>query len=185
MRRFAVAALLATSAAACSSSGPPVLPAPSRPVTIDAQSIFQRAAARYLAVAQQRDPFGGHPRFTNANGVWNVVPINEWTSGFFPGTLWQLSAHLNDEKLGREAARWTEPLLRIPRGTFTHDLGFQYMSSFGLGYRLTGEEWYRREAVAAARLLAARFDPDVGAIKSWNWTDPARPFPVIVDNMMN
>jgi PelA/Pel-15E family pectate lyase len=133
----------------------------------------------------QYDPFSGYPRATDANGRWQLVPINEWTSGFFPGTLWYLSTRVADGPLTPLAYRWTLPLLRIPRGTFTHDLGFQYNSSFGNGYRFTGQDALAHEALNGARLLAARFDPDVGAIKSWNWTEAARPFPVIVDNMMN
>lgn len=183
MKQIAVTVFLATSLAACASrSFERVAPAS---LSIDTAAVLELAKARYLAAAQARDSYAGHPRATDANGIWGVVPINEWTSGFFPGTLWQLASRFPNDTLLEQARRWTAPLLRIPRGTYTHDLGFQYMSSFGLGYQLTGNELYRREAVAAARLLAARFDPDVGAIKSWNWTDPARPFPVIVDNMMN
>ena len=183
MMRFAAVVLMATSLAACSSSQPVSPPAP---VTVlNSDEILREAADRYVKVAMQYDPFTGHPRATDTNGRWHLVPINEWTSGFFPGTLWLLGSRLPNSPLPPLAYRWTLPLLRIPRGTYTHDLGFQYNSAFVNGYKFTSNEALRREAVAGARLLAARFDPDVGAIKSWNWTETARPFPVIVDNMMN
>jgi PelA/Pel-15E family pectate lyase len=180
MRAFAAA--LALSGCATSSPRAPL------PVSDSGASAaaLQVAANRYQSVATRLDPHVGYPRATTSSGAWNVVPINEWTSGFFPGTLWQLYAHTGDAALREQAERWTTPLLLIPRrNIYTHDLGFQYMSSFGLAYQLTGEERLRRPLLEAARLLAARFNATVGAIKSWNWTDPARPFPVIVDNMMN
>lgn len=156
------------------------------PLTVSAAPILDAAAARYLQAAQRRDPHDGYPRFTDARGAWQATPLNEWTSGFFPGVLWYLYAHSGKAELREQADRWTTPLLLVPRrNIYTHDLGFQYMSSFGLAYRLTGEERFRHPILQAARLLAARFDAEVGAIKSWNWTDPQRPFPVIADNMMN
>jgi hypothetical protein len=63
-------------------------------------------------------------------------------------------------------------------------------SSFGHGYLLTGDTAYRRVTVDAARSLASRYNPKIGAIQSWNtYGGPdARKdwrFPVIVDNLMN
>ena len=69
MRRFAVAALLAASVVACSSAAPPSVTQPAA-APVDAHAILKQAAARYLRVAQQRDPYAGHPRFTDANGNW-------------------------------------------------------------------------------------------------------------------
>ena len=178
---LALTAALATSACAGRQVETPV-----STFTTEAAPILDAAAARYLAPAQRRDPHDGYPRFADSTGVWQVTHLNEWTSGFFPGTLWYLYAHSGNPQLREQAERWTTPLLLIPRrNSYTHDLGFQYMSSFGLAYRLTGEPRFRHPIMQAARLLAARFDPEVGALKSWNWTDPARPFPVIADNMMN
>ncbi len=42
---------------------------------------------------------------------------------------------------------------------------------------------YRDVVVEAADTLMTRFDPDVGAIKSWDWG--TWNYPVIIDNMMN
>ena len=77
--------VLATLLAACAS--PPPVTSITPQTTFDGHVILKEAAERYVRVAMQYDPFGGHPRSTDANGKWNVVPINEWTSGFFPGTL--------------------------------------------------------------------------------------------------
>ena len=169
-------ALFSVVLAACTARVPRDVPdaAPS----FDARAILDEAAQRYSDVAAARNPSDGYPRATNAQGKWHQTPRNEWTSGFFPGTLWLVDSREQGE-------RWTWPLALIPRGNYSHDLGFQYNSSFVNAYRATGDERYRTEALNGARLLAARFNPTVGAIKSWDWMPANRPFPVIVDNMMN
>ena len=143
------------------------------------------AASQYRRVASENHPSSGYPRATGKDGRWETVKINDWTSGFFPGTLWYLYEHTADPAFRTAAERWTLPLADIPKGRYTHDLGFQFHSSFVEANRLTREERFRGPALEAARLLAARYNPTVGAIKSWDWTDPKRPYPVIVDNMMN
>ena len=194
MMRFAAVVLMATSLAACSSSQPVTSsPAPS-PVmdSIAIAAVLEDAATRYRSAAHRYDPVAGYPRSTDSTGNWQLVRINDWTSGFFPGVLFKLGGYKRDAVFASAGLMWTRPLVNIPRGSYTHDLGFQYNSAFLNGADLFEEGrnnfWsarLRREALEAARLLSARYDPDVSAIKSWNWTDPAQPFPVIVDNMMN
>ena len=152
---------------------------------LSAQTPLQRAAQKYLAVATQLDTARGIPRATSSSGKWQQTPVNDWTSGFFAGTLWQLYSFTKNPLLKTRAIRWTLPLTAIPQGAYTHDLGFQYNSSFANAYRITGDERFRIPAMTAARLLANRFNPVVGAIKSWDWMDASKPFPVIADNMMN
>ena len=61
------------------------------------------------------DPAGGYPRSTLPDGRWRTVPRHDWTSGFFPGTLWLLHEHTRDPALRAEAERWTRPLAAITR----------------------------------------------------------------------
>ncbi|HEX8431514.1 MAG TPA: glycoside hydrolase family 88 protein [Longimicrobium sp.] len=173
---------------ACATARPVTAPraaAPSSRLDSLVLASLDFAAQRYATTAAALDPAVGHPRSTDAGGNWKQVRMNDWTSGFFPGTLWYLYEHTRDPALRAQAERWTLPLAGIPSGRYTHDLGFQFHSSFGKAYRLTGDARFREPALNAARLLAARYNPTVGAIKSWDWTDPKRPYPVIVDNMMN
>lgn len=184
--RFRAAALaLACAVGACA----PAPRAASAPVPAPLDSLARAgldlAVSRYRRAALAGDPAQGYPRSTTPEGAWSTVKINDWTSGFFPGTLWYLYAYTRDPELRAQAERWTLPLADIPKGKYSHDLGFQFNTSFANGYRFTGEERFRAPALNAARLLAGRFNPTVGAIKSWDWTDPKRPYPVIVDNMMN
>ena len=78
-----------------------------------------------------------------------------------------------------------EPLTSLP--AYDHDLGFQLFSSYGNGYRLTGDERYKQVILNAADTLATLFNPKVGTILSWprevepnNW-----PHNTIMDNMIN
>ncbi|MFT3822776.1 MAG: glycoside hydrolase family 88 protein [Chitinophagaceae bacterium] len=130
------------------------------------------------------------PRSIDKQG--NLVLTNkyEWTSGFFPGSLWYAYEGTKDENIKAEAVKWTEKLDSLRTYTEHHDLGFMMYCSYGNAYRLTGNEHYKDILVQAARSLSTRFSPKTGCIRSWNvfgsWDAKGRyNFPVIIDNMMN
>lgn len=181
--RLLIGFLLLTGLGACTTSRPAVDARQARLDTLVAQRLAL-AATRYHRTAQTLTPADGYPRSTTAEGRWRTVPPGDWTSGFFPGILWQLAAHTGDAQLRARAHAWTWPLTRIFEGRYDHDLGFQFYGSFGQAYRITGDTAYAAPLLRAARLLAARFDPTVGALKSWDWAEQW-PYPVIADNMMN
>jgi hypothetical protein len=88
------------------------------------------------------------------------------------------------------AEKWTVPLEPAKSIRTTHDLGFIIFNSFGHGLTLTGDRHYRDVVLEASRSLQSRFNPRVGAIKSWDTEggDDARKtwkYPVIIDNLMN
>ena len=66
--------------------------------------------------------------------------------------------------------------------TDTHDVGFIIGESFGNGYRLTGDTTYKSEILTDPASLAQRYNPTVGAVRSWSF-GPWQ-YPVIIDNMM-
>ncbi len=122
--------------------------------------------------------------------------IGWWTSGFYPGVLWQIFEETEDPRFLRLAMKHTLPLADLLNRNTDHDIGFQLMSSFGkmasdlpsydpVGLSECNEEEISPKAVLAhgARTLAARFVPSAGVIRSWNWG--AWNIPVIIDNMMN
>ena len=122
--------------------------------------------------------------------------IGWWTSGFYPGVLWQIFEETKDPRFLRLAVRHTLPLTGLLDRETDHDIGFQLMSSFGkmardlpsydpVGISECNEEELSPKAVLArgAEILAARFVPEAGVIRSWNWG--AWNIPVIIDNMMN
>ena len=122
-----------------------------------------------------------------------TTDIGWWCSGFYPGVLWEIYDHSRgkDQDIREMAVRWTRPLKTLLDRDTDHDIGFQLLSSYGYWAcfkkegRESPEELAEIERVlqAGAEKLAARFNPEIGAIRSWNGTQWN--YPVIIDNMMN
>ena len=130
------------------------------------------------------------PRNVNSNThQWRYVSYADWTSGFWPGTLWYLYEATKKERWKTEADRFTRlltPLSQMP--AIDHDLGFMVFNSFGNGYRLTGNPEYKSIILRTADTLATLFNPNVGTILSWPRPVPNMEWPqhnTIMDNMIN
>ncbi len=125
------------------------------------------------------------PRSLNEDGTIRFVKSNDWTSGFFPGTLWQLYSFSNNIRLKQEATRLTKLLEKEQFNNNDHDIGFRIMCSFGQGYKINKSDEYKHIIIQSAKTLVSRFDSKIGAIKSWNSNNGKWNYPVIIDNMMN
>lgn len=144
--------------------------------------LLKTASSIYLDLSQKLSPDDGYPRRIARGVIWETTDASGWTSGFFPGILWQLYKYTEDDSFMRQAQRWTEGL-EEQKTASTHDVGFIINNSFGRGYRDAGIEYYKIVTLEAARHLASRFNTRVGAIKAW---DTQRfKHPVIIDTMMN
>lgn len=120
------------------------------------------------------------------NGKMVYIRPTNWTSGFFPGSLWYLYDLTGDEKWKYRAERYTEELDTIQYFTGNHDIGFMIYCSYGNGLRLTGNKAYESVIINAAKSLSTRFIPEAGIIQSWNENEEKDwECPVIIDNMMN
>ncbi|MFT4094919.1 MAG: glycoside hydrolase family 88 protein [Niabella sp.] len=133
---------------------------------------------------------GAYPRSIDKKGQLETTSMYDWTSGFFPGSLWYIYEYGGDDKMKAEAVKWTEKLKPLQTFTQHHDLGFMMYCSYGNAYRLTQNEEYKKILIQSAKSLSTRFNPSVGCIKSWNnfksWHgSTSYSFPVIIDNMMN
>jgi rhamnogalacturonyl hydrolase YesR len=126
-----------------------------------------------------------NPR-TYIDGEIKYIKPQDWTSGFFPSSLWYLYELTGDEKWKPLAEKYTEALDTIQYYTDNHDVGFMIYCSYGNGLRLAGNEAYKTVIVNAAKSLSTRFRPGAGIIQSWN-ANPRKDWicPVIIDNMMN
>ncbi|MEM6765460.1 MAG: glycoside hydrolase family 88 protein [Bacteroidota bacterium] len=133
-----------------------------------------------LAVDSMAIPRSGKP-----DGTLHGTGSRDWTSGFYPGQLWQLYEVSQDERLRKAAEKWTGFIEKEKYDTHTHDLGFKIYCSFGQGYRLTEEERYKEVILQASKTLINRYNPKVGCIRSWDFNKETWQFPVIIDNMMN
>lgn len=113
------------------------------------------------------------------------VPSKDWTSGFFPGNLWQLYKLTGDESFKTRAAEWTTLMEKEKFNSITHDMGFKIYCSFGEGNEVKENEAYQNIIVKSAQTLSTRFNEKVGSLRSWDFNGDIWEFPVIIDNMMN
>jgi len=132
------------------------------------------------------------PRGITEEGDLRLKPYYDWTSGFFPGSLWYLYKNSKSEKWKNNAIKFTQAVDSAKYLTNTHDLGFMINNSFGNGYSLIKNIAYKDAVVKASQSLITRYRPEVGAIQSWD-TTPNMGWiakrgwntPIIIDNMMN
>jgi rhamnogalacturonyl hydrolase YesR len=143
---------------------------------------ISRSEEQLLSAADKFENLKKCPRSFENNSI-TLVGINDWTCGFFPGSLWYIYKLTGNEKLKQKAALYTELLNLAQYRKDTHDLGFLLNCSYGNGYKITGDEAYKKVIINGANSLMTRFHPNVGLIKSWDkikWQ-----YPVIIDNMIN
>jgi len=143
---------------------------------------INRCEVQLLATAEKYKDSLKCPR-TFENGKIRLVNAKDWTSGFFPGSLWYMFELTNNAKFKTEAERFTGFLESAQYRTNTHDLGFIIQCSYGNGYRITGNEGYKKVMLNGAKSLMTRFHPEIGLVKSWDKTNWQ--YPVIIDNMLN
>ncbi|MFC6099141.1 glycoside hydrolase family 88 protein [Olivibacter domesticus] len=130
------------------------------------------------------------PKSVDKSGRMTQSDIYDWTSGFFPGSLWYLYEFSKNDTLKQQAIHWTELLKPIQFFSGHHDVGFMINCSYGNAFRITGDTAYRSVMVQTAKSLMKRYNPKVGAILSWDadkgWQkEKGWKYPVIIDNMMN
>jgi hypothetical protein len=124
------------------------------------------------------------PRTVREDALFLVAP-RDWCSGFFPGSLWYLYALTKDSKWMDLADKYSMQIEGEKMDNTSHDVGFKMYCSFGNGYRLTKNDKYKDILLQSAETLSKRFDPVVGAIRSWDFNKHIWQYPVIIDNMMN
>jgi unsaturated chondroitin disaccharide hydrolase len=147
---------------------------------------FKNELSDQLKVLVQAIPDDKVPRsYPNKEGGYWMVGNNDWTCGFPAGTFWFMYEFTGDEYWKEVASENTEKLEGVQYRTNTHDLGFMVFCSYGNGYLLTGNQDYKEAVIQASESLLTRFNPTIGAIRSWDHNRDKWDYPVIVDNMMN
>ncbi|WP_339651475.1 glycoside hydrolase family 88 protein [uncultured Maribacter sp.] len=121
---------------------------------------------------------------TIVNGRLHTVGVYDWTSGFHPGSMWNLYGLTKNEEWKNRATHYTKLLDTIQYWKGTHDLGFMIGDSYGNALKYVNNENYKKVMVQAAKSLSSRFKPKAGIIQSWESNDRWQ-CPVIIDNMMN
>lgn len=121
---------------------------------------------------------------TLVEGKLNAVSIYDWTSGFHPGSMWNLYGLTNNTEWKNRANYYTKLLEPLQFYSETHDLGFMIGDSYGNALKYMDNQDYEKVIVQAAKSLSSRFKPKAGILQSWNSNDKWQ-CPVIIDNMMN
>ena len=128
------------------------------------------------------------PRSMDAHKLhWNMVSVDDWTSGFFPGVLWYDYEYSREPEIKEKAVYFTRLLESLSHKVTSHDLGFQIFCSYGNAYRLTKDKYYKDVILKSAEELSKLYNPRVGTILSWPWkvAENGWPHNTIIDNMMN
>lgn len=112
-----------------------------------------------------------------------------WTSGFWPGMLWN-AYMLSGKQRYQHAAEALLPSFaeRINARVDLehHDLGFLYGPSCITAFRLTGNQAACASALAAADCLMGRYLPVAGILQAWgDLNDPLQQGRIIIDCLMN
>ncbi|MBR0276925.1 MAG: glycoside hydrolase family 88 protein [Clostridia bacterium] len=154
------------------------------------EKVFEKIDVKMQKVAVRS--FNKIP-YTAKNGIHddkNLVDIEWWTNGFWPGLMWMMYVQTHNEQYKKTAIN-AEDLLRRALHTnisgISHDVGFMYDISTGVHYRLTGERQAQADTMLAANLLAGRFNIKGNYIRAWNNRKgaPDKSGWAIIDCMMN
>ncbi|WP_196427029.1 glycoside hydrolase family 88 protein [Paenibacillus woosongensis] len=110
------------------------------------------------------------PHVAGATGKYDDMRLDWWTSGFWPGMLWIAYDITGAERYKKAAWNWDERLekLMLQANNFDHDVGFQFLPTAAIKYKLTGDAEARRRALYAANFLAGRFNLRGKFIRAWN-----------------
>ncbi len=127
--------------------------------------------------------------YNDVTGRYEMQPATFWTSGYYPGLLWQAYNVCNDEKLREVAVELEEKLDEIIFDNTIpgHDVGFVWLLTSGQHYKFNKNEESRRRLIQTATLLAGRFNLAGGFIRAWDGADGDENVPslAIIDCTMN
>lgn len=144
---------------------------------------MERAQLQYRFLLGQLTDANKMPRTLTKSGDLREVKFEDWTSGFFPGSLWLLYEYSGDDEWRKVAHTFTDRLEKIRHFKGNHDGGFMLGCSFGNALRLDPQPEHQAVLNDAAAALATRYQPSLGMIRSWDHGSYS--CPVIIDNMMN
>lgn len=147
------------------------------------QNAVDTASSQLTIQIEEMGDKVGFPRSIRADTL-RLDNIYDWTSGFFPGSLWYIYELTGNDFFKNEASKFTGYLHDLRYYTGTHDLGFMVYCSYGNELRLTGGDTTAVPVmVQTADNLISRFNDITQTIRSWDFGEWQ--YPVIIDNMMN
>jgi len=131
-----------------------------------------------------------YPTYSTKELKWKLAASDDWTSGFYPGTLWYAYELTSDDSFRKWALEWTAAIENEKHNANTHDLGFRFNCSFGNGLWFlpgdTATRRYKEILLTAAAAADSRFSSIAGLYpSSWDANPLPNSIPAVVDVMMN
>lgn len=110
------------------------------------------------------------PHVAGADGKYDDMRYDWWTSGFWPGLLWVMYDMTNQTEYKAAAWSWDEKLEKkmMEQNNFHHDVGFQFLPTAVLKYKLTGDAEAQRRGLFAANFLSGRYNMAGNFLRAWN-----------------
>jgi len=159
--------------------------APEKSMEVLIDDVLAFSIKQYAPLAERVYALEGKvPRSIDSKGNLVTSGISWWTSGFFPGSLWNLYEYSKDTVMLHYAQKFSKRIESEKYTTNNHDVGFMIYCSFGNGYRLIHDKTYPEIIVTASNSLLTRYRPEIKSIQSWDKSELYN-CPVIIDNMMN
>ena len=144
-------------------------------------TIAQASANRTLT--EIGNSAAAYPLSTRADGTWETTDNTKWTSGFWPGVMWQLQAYTGSSTWLNNAKKWTTPLATQTQKQ--GDLAFRFMTSYLPLYQQTKSAADRDVLLKAAAAKNAMWNEKVGGFQTtWYASHSGNPkanFAVLMD----
>jgi unsaturated chondroitin disaccharide hydrolase len=125
---------------------------------------------------------------SSVNNFYPAVANDQWTSGFWPGSIW-LAYEATGDKTFRYAAQiHVQTLLHRIRNriaTDHHDMGFMYSPSCVSAWRMLGDEDAREAALLASDQLCERFHEKGEFLQAWGARGAPGNYRFIIDCLLN
>ena len=127
--------------------------------------------------------------YNDVDGKYILANRDAWTNGYWPGLLW-ISYLASGKEIFKQTAIALEKKLDENIADFTlpaHDVGFVWLLSSGIHYKLDKNTDSKRRLLQMANYLAGRFNINGRYIRAWESEDGNEVVPglAIIDCMMN
>lgn len=121
---------------------------------------------------------------------------DNWTNGFWTGTLWLAYLYSGNQKYKHTAQIHSESFKQRIHNYHNgkretseldhHDIGFLYLLSTKADYQITGSETALETTIQAADILMKRYVPKAGILQAWgDMNDPKQRGRIIIDCNLN
>ncbi|MBL4813412.1 MAG: glycoside hydrolase family 88 protein [Rhodobacteraceae bacterium] len=125
---------------------------------------------------------------SSVNNIYPAVANDQWTAGFWPGSIWLAFEATGDADFRDAAQIQVQSLLhRIENRIATdhHDMGFMYSPSCVAAWKLLGDGDGRKAGLLAADQLVERFHEKGAFIQAWGAKGAPENYRFIIDCLLN